>query len=289
MKKLAKEIVFHKWSNYLTAVLISFLLFIILYFVLYGRIQSKIETTHIVDLVAFFGLLAVSIGAVYGSKLISPPRRKRHLIDIFGEETEVWITGTTRFGFYLFHFDIGSQTISVEEDEIIVTTICADRKGKLIEMRLSGVWRVGKHNWQMTNFKKLDENRQENEVIFSNMLDRANVRLGGRKEFWSQIHGKDLHKSILNDPIFVEDKNDYGIEFPSLSLTVKSADQATDNFNAQYDRELAKYMSKYPIGYKFTHKELKEASDLIFAKLGRAKMLIVRGGAIVRTDADALM
>lgn len=288
MKKLAQGMIHDKWMNYLTAVVVAFLLFLLLYLGIYGNLLgSKINTTHVSDLFAFWVSLIIGVQVVFMSKLTAPPRISKHLIDIMGEETDVWITGTTRFCFYLFHFDSGSQTVSTEEDEIIVEVPCADAKGKLLSTRISGVWVAGDTDIERQNFKRLKDQNEKNEVLFGNVLDRAAVRFTGSKDFWNQIHGKrDLHIEIMNDPTFKQDCMDYGIRFPSLSLMIKSGDQATDNFNAQYESELIKLQGKYPTNHKFTHEEIKEMSDLIFIKLGRAKQLVVRGGAIVRADAS---
>lgn len=296
MKKLAAWVVSHKWGNYLTAIITAFLLFLILYTFLYRKVQIKIESAYQLDLQSMYYLnlfvfwftLILSFWVVYKSKLVAEPRTARHLIDtIFEEETDVWIQGTTRFGFYLYRFDKKSQTISTEKDDIVREILCSDKVGKLLEVKTSGTWVVGTSNQERLNFKLLEDDETENEILIGNVVDRATNRLIESKEYWGEIKGRhaNLIDELRNDTIFQQDCLGYGIRFPSLSVMVKAKSQEMDDFNAQYDRELGKLQSKYPANHNFTHDEIKEMSDLIFVKLGRAKQLIVRGGAVVRADA----
>ncbi len=275
MKWFAKNFILNPNGNYLLAVGLFVGLFLFLKF---------LYPTENFFLYAFYVVLSFLL--VWKSKFTVPPRKRQHLIDFVGEETNVWIQSTTRFHFYLFRLDDKLETHDLERDKIEVPAFeFNDVRKKKCVGALTAIWKIGDSDEAKENFKLMKTESMKEDLI--TYLKRSAIRQFSQKTL-EEIQ-KDAHIFLNTDP----EVKMYGVVFSHIDPVVLSGNMTQDDLNAFEQELFERFKLEYGYAANTPNNDIPKAQldkihDRIEVQTKLAKKIIGNAKPLVRYDGDKI-
>ena len=205
----------------------------------------------------------------FGHRIVVPLQKRAKITTVFGTETEVWAAPGKYFGFWIF----GTYEEEVQEEERFDVKVgdqndffISDRNGKKLQAKIDADYAIGDTDEARNRYEAMREDQFPGNL--KTLLERAAVRVFGVKEYWSEIIGKELSESLLEDSEVLAHSAKYGIVFTSMMVEVRSASQDQDDLNAQRRTLTAEYQALHP------GMSDKEISELVEVQLGLASKFV---------------
>lgn len=277
MKKFFKLIIQVKSINYLTAVILTVLIFITLNSI-FQNIDSVERSQGWFKTIIYLACLASACAIVWITKVDVPQRTSIPLLDFSGAETDLEISSGVRFLFYIFSLD-SHESIGKERDKIEVGPIeFNDVNGKKLRGFVTAIWEAGKTPELRQNFILMKADKLEPDL--KSYLERTFIRTFTKKDYFTDIRGKeDMHLQPQEVKI-------YGVNFVEIDPVVTSGNLEQDDYEYRYDTLTEKKKKKFPQGHHFTNEELSKIHQEVSTTLGRAKLVINEGNGNTLWRAD---
>jgi hypothetical protein len=276
MKKFAENFILKRGNNIFIGIVVWIIIFLLAKFLVYdGSFERNSSMGNIVYYLFLFGSGAL----VWSSKVTVPPRLKRHLIDVFGASTEIWLPEGWYLSFFLFKLDDQNETITKERDKIEVGPFpFTDKKGKKLIGFVTGIYEVGSTPAEMESFKLMKQDEIQRDL--KTYLERSFLRKFQPKDF-DEIRGNE--KLILPH----SELSAYGVNFVHVDPVVISGNMDQDDFNYQFGRlkiiKLNDFRNQTGRS-SLTPDELRKIDDEILVELNRVKKIITDSPLLGRYD-----
>jgi hypothetical protein len=209
------------------------------------------------------------------------------LLQFNGEEVKdengnsVYLDPGWYFTFFFFSINKKESQKMEKRDVVIPAFNCQDKSRLGLTAEANGDWVIADDGHD--KFKEQDESKMESNL--SSLVRRSIIRVFATLDFETEIKGKDLGDKIQNhDPVFERECSKYGIIFHNLIVDAIPSDMRQENLNSYSKRLFEEEKAKYPVGYKFTHQELRDIEETIQIKLGQARKIISNSPLLGRFD-----
>ncbi len=287
---------------------VAFLLMIIFFIIIegiyrsMGILQGSVFERRLLLIIS----VVVSIGFVWKTSDFDVPNQTRYQLLLWGNNTHIYVPQGNYFIFFhrlplgrfrIFRLQLEESQNLQKRDVLVTKTVrddkgndvkipfkTQDKNGKLLEVDGNADWEIGSNRKDPVeadeiiasdNYRKMDEAQVVTNL--QSLLRRTIIRVIGRKDFWVDIIGHELHTMILEDKVFQEECFAYGIRFKSLILEVTSGDLTQDNLNYFEEQLNTKFKARYGTDHVFTPKDLERIHEDVQAQLKIAKKIIVKG------------
>lgn len=277
MKKFAENFILKRGNNIFIGIVVWIIIFLLSKFLVY---DGSFERNSFMGNIVYFVFLFGSGALVWSSKATVPPRLKRHLIDVFGVSTEIWLPEGWYLTFFLFRLDDQNETITKERDKFEVGPIpFNDITGKKLLGFVNVIYQVGETEEEMRDFKLMKQDEIQKDL--QTYTQRRFIRTFAPLNYETEIRGKE-------HTIFIaEDLKIYGVNFKYVETMVVSGNMDQDDFNSQFGRLKTIKLRDFKTQTgrdNLTPEELRKIDDQILLELNRIKKIITDSPLLGRYD-----
>lgn len=275
MKNFAENWIANKDNNKFLGVVVWVIISLLSILLIYNNLP--IESILIRKMLLILFLIG-PLMLVWSSRLTVDPRIEEHLVDIWGESTEVYLTEGWYLTFFLFKFDEG-ETKDLEREKIRVGPVeFTDVDDKLVVGFVTAIWYPGDTEQEKKAFK----NMKESEIVtnLQEYLIHSLTHTFSNKKF-RDVKGQEHVHFKASELQFS------GVRFSEVNPMLLSGNPTQDDFNAQFARLKGIKIKEFKdlTGRNtLLPKELKEIDDQILLELNRIRKIITDSPVLGRYD-----